>query len=335
MADPRARRASTAHRAADELAQLRAELVAVHARLTRMERRRRPHRTLPLALLGLLVALLPLGILAAAPFTDLTGGPHDANIGLIYDAGITRGCVPDQEYCPTTNVTREEMASFLARIAGLGDNAPVVNARTALTVPDGSVTSAKLSGNGSTPGQALVSTGDGVAWQTVVGQTGAVGPAGPAGSPGPSGVPGAVGPAGPVGPLAVAGNAGENTIAFTGELNAFQTLITLTLTAPVPGSVLVSATVTAGNGEGASACEVGARLRHDTAGVALTTANASLPAYNGSYPQGETLAQTWVFPVDAGENTFSLEGSVFVCAGAEANGFFRPRLTALFVADTP
>src|SRR5215212_6319057 len=49
---------------------------------------------------------------------------HAGNIGLIYGAGITRGCVPDQEYCPTANVTREEMASFLARTAGLGSNPP-------------------------------------------------------------------------------------------------------------------------------------------------------------------------------------------------------------------
>jgi hypothetical protein len=70
------------------------------------------------------------------PFTDLTGGVHDANIEAIYNAGITTGCVPNQEYCPTANVTREEMASFLARTAGLGSNKPVANAaRLALANP--------------------------------------------------------------------------------------------------------------------------------------------------------------------------------------------------------
>jgi len=88
---------------------------------------------LPLALVALLVALTPLSLLAAGPFNDLTGGVHDANIGLIYDAGITKGCVPNVAYCPTANVTREEMASFLARTAGLGTNPPVVNAKTAQT----------------------------------------------------------------------------------------------------------------------------------------------------------------------------------------------------------
>jgi hypothetical protein len=60
-------------------------------------------------------------------------GVHDANIQVIYDAGITKGCVPNVSYCPTANVTREEMASFLARTAGLGTNPPVVNAKTAQT----------------------------------------------------------------------------------------------------------------------------------------------------------------------------------------------------------
>jgi hypothetical protein len=93
---------------------------------------RRSHRTrhmLASALLALLIALVPLGLLAANPFTDLTGGPHDNDIDLIYNAGITKGCTAT-EYCPTEDVTREEMASFLARTAGLGNNPPVVNAKT-------------------------------------------------------------------------------------------------------------------------------------------------------------------------------------------------------------
>jgi hypothetical protein len=86
---------------------------------------------------GLLVALLPLSLLAANPFTDLDpaqDGPtgHNPNIDLIYNAGITKGCNPPENtaYCPKDLVTREQMASFLARTAGLGSNAPVVNAKT-------------------------------------------------------------------------------------------------------------------------------------------------------------------------------------------------------------
>jgi len=94
---------------------------------------RRPRRALAVLLAALLLATVPLATRAAAPFNDLTGGVHDANIGALYDAGITKGCVPNVSYCPTANVTREEMASFLARTAGLGANPPVVNARTAQT----------------------------------------------------------------------------------------------------------------------------------------------------------------------------------------------------------
>jgi hypothetical protein len=111
------------------------------ATLRRANRRRpgratRRGRLVAALAVALLVALVPLSILAANPFTDLTGGVHDANIDAIYNAGITTGCVPNAEYCPTANVTREEMASFLARTAGLGSNKPVANAaRLATTNP--------------------------------------------------------------------------------------------------------------------------------------------------------------------------------------------------------
>ena len=98
----------------DDLAQLRAtvlaqqaQLAAQQARLARLERPRRRRAWLPAACLAVLVALVPLGLLAANPFTDLTGGPHDANIDAIYQAGVTMSCVPGAEYCPTANVTRE------------------------------------------------------------------------------------------------------------------------------------------------------------------------------------------------------------------------------------
>ncbi len=111
------------------IVQLEAQVAAL-LDAQRRPRHRLPRRFLPLALVALLVLLTPLSLLAAAPFNDLTGGVHDANIGLLYDVGITKGCVPNVSYCPTANVTREEMASFLARTAGLGGNPAVVNAAT-------------------------------------------------------------------------------------------------------------------------------------------------------------------------------------------------------------
>src|SRR3954471_25011099 len=120
-----------------------AQLAAQQAQIADLQAARRraksrfPRRLLPLALVALFVALMPLSALAAITFNDLNAGSvHNPNIQAIADAGITTGCVPNVSYCPNDNVTREEMASFLARTAGLGTNKPVANAaRLALAVP--------------------------------------------------------------------------------------------------------------------------------------------------------------------------------------------------------
>jgi hypothetical protein len=131
----------------DDLASLRAELLAQRALIDALRadtgrahrRRQRPRRALPLVLALLLVALVPFATLAAGPFVDLNGGAEhaaaNADIQAIADAGITRGCDPPDfvRYCPNDLVTREQMASFLARAAGLGTNPPVANAKTAQT----------------------------------------------------------------------------------------------------------------------------------------------------------------------------------------------------------
>jgi len=132
----------------DELAQPRTQLVAQQAQINgllverRHPRRHYARRFLPV----ILVALLPLSLLAAGPtFNDLNpNSVHNGNIQAIADAGITKGCDPGVSYCPNGLVTREEMASFLARSAGLGDNAPVTNAKTA--------TNATNAGNANTVG---------------------------------------------------------------------------------------------------------------------------------------------------------------------------------------
>jgi hypothetical protein len=126
----------------DELSTLRARVAAQEARLTTRETagmrravrpRRRTLAVLAGGLLVLLLALSPLGVLAAN-FQDLTpGSPHNADIDAIADVGISKGCIDAQHYCPNDSVTREQMASFLARTAGLGNNPPVANARTAQT----------------------------------------------------------------------------------------------------------------------------------------------------------------------------------------------------------
>jgi hypothetical protein len=64
------------------------------------------------------------------------GAVHQSNIQAIGNAGITTGFEDPNNtsarlYNPKGQVTREEMASFLARTAG--GNPPVVNANTAVT----------------------------------------------------------------------------------------------------------------------------------------------------------------------------------------------------------
>lgn len=88
---------------------------------------------IPSLLIAVLVAFVPLSLLAAGPFTDLDpASPHNTDIEAIYAAGLTTGCNPPalDHYCPKDMVTREQMASFLARTAGLGGNPPVANAAT-------------------------------------------------------------------------------------------------------------------------------------------------------------------------------------------------------------
>lgn len=143
------------HSPFDEIASLRRELATVHSRLDTLQRRRTPRslaarghirRLMPLLVVALLVALMPLSLLAAGPvFSDLgTAAPvHQPNIQAIGDVGITTGFEDPADptkrlYNPKDNVTREEMTSFLARTAGLGTNPPVANAKTAQTATNAS-----------------------------------------------------------------------------------------------------------------------------------------------------------------------------------------------------
>ncbi len=83
--------------------------------------------------LALLLATVPAALLATDRFPDVpTANPHHDDVNQIAAAGITIG-FPDGTYKPDAFVTRGQMASFLARTAGLGGRTPVVNAATALT----------------------------------------------------------------------------------------------------------------------------------------------------------------------------------------------------------
>jgi hypothetical protein len=54
---------------------------------------------------------------------------HYNNINAIAEAGITLGCSDTSHYCPSDLVRRDQMASFLARLGGLGNNSRVANGR--------------------------------------------------------------------------------------------------------------------------------------------------------------------------------------------------------------
>ena len=75
--------------------------------------------SLLLAALTATTLLFSLAGSAASTFTDVSG-PHAANIHAIAEAGVTAGCNSDGTlYCPADNVSRAQMATFIARALGL------------------------------------------------------------------------------------------------------------------------------------------------------------------------------------------------------------------------
>jgi hypothetical protein len=301
----------------DRLKTLQARVAAQEATLARCERRRqRPvHHLLRLLTVALVVALLPLSLLAASPFTDLTGGVHNANIAAIYDAGVTRGCVPDAEYCPTANVTREEMASFLARLGGLGNNPPVAHAKTAETAATAlHATMAETDTGATNAFNATQFDGQPASYYQPAGQ--------PIANATNAGNATAVGGYLPSGLLRVARADDHNPCTAVNPVtDAYATVATLALTAPAAGFVLVMAQVSVQH-TNATLERVDVRLRD-------TTSNNTSPAtYSLLTQQAETHGLTWVFPVTAGARTFVLEakktGLLWGTCGAAITGLYVP-----------
>lgn len=100
----------------------------------------------------------PLAVVATDRFTDVpNNNPHHNDITWLADAGVTLGCNPpaNTNYCPDQPVRRDQMASFLKRLA---EN-QVVHAATAIEAE--------------TAGDADALAGQGPeAYQTVVAYTG-------------------------------------------------------------------------------------------------------------------------------------------------------------------
>lgn len=158
-------------------------------------RRARPSRLLWTIVIACGVMLAgAAGALAADRFGDNISHAHRAGVGWVADAGITLGCGDGSNYCPDEPVTRDQMATFMHRLAGHADNTPPsVDAATV----EGH-TADDLAG---VPGPA-----------GPPGPTGPQGPAGPTGSSGPAGSVGPQGPAGPVGPQGPAGQAAPTSL---------------------------------------------------------------------------------------------------------------------------
>ena len=281
----------------DELALLRARVEQLETERRPRPRRRLPRRFLPLALAVLLVALIPLATLAASPFNDLTGGVHDANIGLIYDAGITKGCVPNVSYCPTDNVTRQEMASFLARTAGLGANPPVVNAKTAQTA-----TNATNAQNAQNAVNATTATN-----AQNAGNANTVGGYAPNGLVRVARGQGAIYPA---------------TVPLSGT---YVSLGAVTITAPGAGFVLVTGSATLRNLTATRHLSQ-VRLRQSDGSQTSPLQYGEIGANAGTQDLSPTT-QTWIFSVASGGTvTYQLQASAV--AGDDA---FNAALTAIFV----
>ena len=144
--------------------------------------KRRRTRTVWLVPAAIIVMALAttVGALAADRFGDVAAGhPHEDGIGFVVDAGVTAGCGDGSDYCPSDEVTRDQMATFLHRLSG---NAPNVTP---------SVDAATVQGLG--PDDLAGETGP-------EGPQGETGPEGPQGETGPEGPQGETGPEGPQGP---------------------------------------------------------------------------------------------------------------------------------------
>lgn len=96
-----------------------------------------PHRKKSIAFIAAMVIVIaaPLAVIATDAFTDVPeSNVHHDDIAWLKDAGVTAGCNPptNTEYCPGDPVLRQQMASFMRRLA---EN-QVVDAATAVTAED-------------------------------------------------------------------------------------------------------------------------------------------------------------------------------------------------------
>ncbi len=290
----------------DDLSALRAEydkkLATLQAEVTvlRRRRQRRRHPLLLIVPVILFVALVPFSLLAAGPtFSDLgTAAPvHQPNIQAIGDAGITTGFEDPNNpnarlYDPKALVTREEMASFLARTAGLGTNPPVARAAR-LGIANPTTTSPSFAAN------ELLRTAQATSTFTRDPD-----------------------PAPPETELVVTKIYNTNT--------TYDLIATVSITAPGPGFVLINGTVGVSlEGTGTAGF---VRLRDSTQTTGGSSPLVSTATNTGGTAPttavATTLSPTYVFPVIAGQRTIVLEAQK---AGTGQVHAYDAILTAIFI----
>jgi hypothetical protein len=281
---------------ASELGSLRAEVAALRAEV---RHKRRRGRLAPLAIVAVLVALIPGMAIAANPFRDLVpGSVHNTNIDLIYNAGITTGCVPNQSYCPNDLVTRQEMASFLARTAGLGSNKPVVNAATAVNASN--ATNAQNAINAQNAASATTAANVGGFAPNSFSRV----------------------------------NLGAQTVFNTPVGTAIVQLTSATVQAPGPGFVIATAVTGMQPASINGIARGSVRLRDTTSNVASFPIYGAFGSGNGAMFEG-TMSPTWVFQVTSGgSRTIVFEAVVdpISSTGVVANDY---ALSVLYVPFGP
>lgn len=83
-----------------------------------LSRRARRRASTLLTIAATLAIAVPMSVLASHQFADVPDGGFHNDISKIADAGITSGC-GGGNYCPSTNVTRDQMAAFMSRGFGV------------------------------------------------------------------------------------------------------------------------------------------------------------------------------------------------------------------------
>jgi len=87
-----------------------------------------------IAVIATVLLAAPVAVLASHQFSDVPNShPFHYDIDAVADAGVTGGC-GGGNYCPSSYVTRGQMAAFLNRLGALApDKTPVANAATSLS----------------------------------------------------------------------------------------------------------------------------------------------------------------------------------------------------------